>query len=373
MNRYNAPRRSTANSKRFLALCLAALALVLSATTSALAVRLKDIASVKGVRNNQLIGYGLIVGLNGTGDGAQSSFTTQGLINMLENMGVHVNPTAIKVKNVAGVMLSATLPPFIKAGQTIDVTVSSLGDCTSLQGGTLIATTLKGLDGQVYAMAQGPVSVGGFEPIPVPRGVQKNHLTVARIPSGATVEREVPVSFANKEKIIFSLGVADFTTVSRLVSVINASLGGSFASARDGGTVEIKVPEKFKEQEVTLLAALESLEVIPDTLARVVLDERTGTVVMGENVQVSQLALSHGNLSLQIAPGKQKPRLPGEETNENIVARDMENRLITLPEGTSLGEVARALNSIGVTPRDLIAIFQSIKASGALKAELIII
>lgn len=363
------------NAKRILTAALATFfVLLFCAASNAQAVRLKDVASVKGVRNNQLIGYGLVVGLNGTGDGSQSSFTTQGLINMLENMGVHVNPAQIKVKNVAGVMISASLPPFVKSGQNIDVTVSSLGDSSSLQGGTLIATPLKGLDGQIYAMAQGPVSIGGFESIPAARGGQKNHLTVARIPSGATVEREVPVSFAGKEKLSFSLNAPDFTTVARLVSAIDGFLGGSFSSARDGGTVDVTVPEIFKQQEVTLLAALENLEIIPDTVARVVLDERTGTVVMGENVRISQLALSHGNLSLQITSSEnQRPKQPSTEKNENITARDLENRLVTLAEGATLGEVARALNAIGVTPRDLIAIFQSIKASGALKAELVII
>lgn len=359
--------------KRLLAAVLTTVVLLLTAAPSAQAVRLKDVASIKGVRNNQLIGYGLVVGLNGTGDGSQSSFTTQGLINMLENMGVHVNPTQIKVKNVAGVMLSATLPPFVKNGQNIDVTVSSLGDCSSLQGGTLIATPLKGLDGQIYAMAQGPVSIGGFETTPAPKSGQKNHLTVARIPNGATVEREVPVVFAGKGKITLSLASPDFTTVALLVTAVDGFLGGAFTTAVDGGTVDITVPEKFRQQEVTLIAALENLNIIPDSVARVIVDERTGTVVMGENVRISQLALSHGNLSLQITPEKPKPKQPGVETTDNITARDFENRLVTLAEGATLGEVTRALNAIGVTPRDLIAILQSIKAAGALKAELVII
>ncbi|MBU0729636.1 MAG: flagellar basal body P-ring protein FlgI [Proteobacteria bacterium] len=350
---------------------LSAILVVLSAS-HAQAIRLKDMASVKGVRNNQLIGYGLVVGLDGTGDGSQAAFTTQGLINMLENMGVHVNEQSVKVKNVAGVMISATLPPFVKTGQSIDVTVSSLGDCSSLQGGTLIATPLKGLDGQVYAIAQGAVSIGGFESTGV-RGAQKKHLTVARIPSGATVEREVALTFAGKKIITISLDSADFTTISRTVNAIDAFLGGTYATAKDGATVDIVVPEKFYNQEVTLLAALENLSITPDASAKVVLDERTGTVVMGENVRISHLALSHGNLSLQITAEQSRPRLPNAPSNENISARDLENRLVTLSVGTTLGEVVRALNSVGVTPRDLISIFQSIKASGALQADLEII
>ncbi len=337
------------------------------------AVRLKDMASIKGVRNNQLIGYGLVVGLNGTGDGSQASFTTQGLINMLENMGVHVNEASVKVKNVAGVMISATLPPFVKSGQSIDVTVSSLGDSSSLQGGTLIATPLKGLDGQIYAIAQGPVSIGGVDPVGGVRGTQKKHLTVARIPNGATVEREVPVSFHGKGVITISLDSPDFTTVSRVVNAIDSFLEGPFSFARDGGTVDVTVPEKFTNSEVTLLASLENLNIIPDAPAKVVLDERTGTVVMGENVRISHLALSHGNLSLQITAEQARPRLPNAPSNENLTARDLENRLVTLSEGATLGDVVRALNSVGVTPRDLIAIFMSIKASGALQAELEII
>lgn len=322
------------------------------------AARLKDLAAVQGVRGNQLVGFGLVVGLNGTGDGNKASFTTQGLVNMLENMGVHVNQEDIKVKNVAGVMLTTQLPPFVKAGQTIDVTLSSLGDASSLQGGTLIATPLKGLDGKVYAMAQGAVSIGGVEVDGEGGGVQKNHLTVGRIPAGATVEREVPLSYADRQTITLSLKHPDFTTVSRMVSVIDGFLEGSYAKALDGATVSITVPESYQDREVAFLSAVENLEVVPDAMARVVLDERTGTVVMGEHVRIQQLALSHGKLSLRIGANP---------------ATGRSNQLVTLEEGATLGELVRALNSIGVTPRDMIAIFQAIKASGGLMAELVII
>lgn len=340
------------------------------------AVRLKDVVAVKGVRANQLIGYGLVVGLNGTGDGNQAAFTGQGLINMMKNMGVHVPKTGIKVKNVASVMITAQLPPFVKVGQTIDVTLSSLGDASSLQGGTLVSTPLKGLDGKVYAIAQGPISIGGFEAIGEAAGVQKNHQTVARIPGGASVEREVPVSFAGKDTITFTLNNPDFTTVSRMVAAIDDHLGGPFAKARDGASVDITVPEEYRENEIALLGALEKLEIIPDRTAKVVLDERTGTVVMGENVRISQVAISRGNLSLQVmvpAAGPATDELIQEMSRPNVPFRKQENRLVRLPAGASLGEVVRALNSVGVTPRDLIAIFQSIKAAGALQAELEII
>ena len=341
------------------------------------AVRLKDLASVKGVRHNQLIGYGLVIGLNGTGDGNQVSFTTQGLVNMLENMGIHINKEKIKVKNVAGVLITARLPPFVKPGQTIDVTLSSLGDASSLQGGTLIATQLKGLDGKIYAMAQGAVSIGGFEVTGRTMiGTQKNHLTVARIPNGATVEQEVPVSFSGKEKITLSLNNPDFTTVYRMVSVIDDFLEGPYASAMDGATVEITIPEHYSREVIALLAEIENLDITPDYRAKVVLDERTGTIVMGQNVQINELALSHGNLSLQVNAGQTARTVPGlvnPVSNDNITARENEKRLVALDSGATLGEVVRALNLVGVTPRDLISIFQAIKASGALQAELEII
>lgn len=328
------------------------------------AARLKDLASVKGVRDNQLIGYGLVVGLTGTGDGKQAAFTNQSLVNYLNNLGIAVNPDQVNVKNVASVMITAQLPPFAKVGQTIDVTLSSTGDASSLQGGTLVPTALKGLDGKIYAMAQGPVSIGGFEVSGDTGNRQKNHRTVARIPAGATVEREVGVSFAGREQVSISLHAPDFTTVDRAVRAINGFLEGNFAAAQDGATIEVQVPERYVGREVMLLADLEQLEIKPDAPARVILDERTGTVVMGENVRIGQIALSHGNLSLKISS------LP---VNDRDRAGIDGGKLVNLPTGASLGEVVRALNAMGVAPRDMIAIFQSIKAAGALNAELQII
>ncbi len=326
--------------------------------------RLKDLVSVQGVRDNQLVGYGLVVGLDGTGDGKQAAFTNQSLVNLLANLGVKVNGNDVNVKNVASVMITARLPPFVKVGQSIDVTLSSMGDASSLKGGTLIPTPLKGLDGRVYAMAQGPVSIGGFEVAGETAGRQKNHLTVARIPGGATVEREVPVVFAGKERLVFSLKQPDFTTARRAVDAINDFFTAGLATARDGATIEVVIPEKYRGKEVMMLADLENIDIRPDQPARVVMDERTGTVVMGENVRIGRIALSHGNLSLRVSalPPDARAQAGGDG-----------GKLVNLPTGTSLGEVVRALNAMGVAPRDLIAILQSIKAAGALMAELEII
>jgi len=361
---------------------------LLTWATPAQAVRIKDLASIKGVRGNQLVGYGLVVGLNGTGDGNKAAFTTQGLANMLKSVGMSVNEKDLKVKNVAGVMITATLPPFIKAGQTLDITLSSLGDASSLQGGTLVATPLKGLDEETYAIAQGPVSIGGFKTTgAVPAGSQDNHLTVARIPEGATVEKEVPVSFGGKNEITLSLNSPDFTTVSRLTTAINTFLGSSFAKATDGATVSVAIPDKYRQQEISLLAALENLDVAPDSISKVVVDERTGTIVMGENVRIGQLALSHGTLSIQVTNDPNQG--VGKEMIGRVLTDDMvrkmtdeiaaqsgnpkNNKLVKLSPGVTLGELVRALNSVGAAPRDLIAIFQAIKAAGAMQAELTII
>jgi len=360
---------------------------LLTWATEAQAVRVKDLASVKGVRGNQLVGYGLVVGLNGTGDGNKAAFTTQGLANMLKNIGMTVNENDLKVKNVAGVMITANLPPFIKAGQAIDVTLSSLGDASSLQGGTLVATPLKGLDEEVYAIAQGPVSIGGFKTSgKTPDGSQENHLTVARIPEGATVEKEVPVSFGGKNEITLSLNAPDFTTVSRLTAAINASLGGAFAKATDGATVSVAVPDDYRQQEIALLATLENLDIAPDSIAKVVVDERTGTIVMGENVRIDQLALSHGCLTIQVNADQGQAvakEMVGKVLTDDMVRKMTDemvvksgkpkDKLVKLAPGVTLGELVRALNSVGAAPRDLIAIFQAIKAAGAMQAELTII
>ncbi|MDH4321108.1 MAG: flagellar basal body P-ring protein FlgI [Desulfobulbaceae bacterium] len=334
-------------------LLIALLLTMIGLTTEASGARIKDLASIKGVRSNQIIGYGLVVGLDGTGDGNKAGFTTQTLANLMEHMGVQVNSKNIAVKNVASVMITAQLPPFAKTGQTIDITLSSMGDSTSLKGGTLVATPLKGLDGKIYAMAQGQISIGTDT---------TQHLTVARIPNGATVEQEVPVDLTSKESLAVSLNKPDFTTVTRMATAINTFFGDNFAAAQDGATLNVAVPEKYRANTISFIASLENLEIAPDTRAKVILNERNGTVVMGENITINRLAISHGGLSLQITP-------------ESMASTDgvQGDRVVTLKQGATLGDVVRALNAIGATPKDLSAIFQSMKASGALQAELEII
>jgi len=362
---------------------LAALVLVLGPLVQpqAAAIRLKDIATFKGVRPNQLIGNGLVVGLNGTGDGTNVDFNIQELANMLSHLGINASRDKMKVKNVAAVAVTALLPPFARVGSKIDVSVSSLGDAKSLQGGTLLLTPLKGVDSQVYALAQGPVSVGGFSAGgQAGGGVTKNHPTAGRVADGATVEKEIPLDLLDKEIFTLILHEADFTTSQRAVSAINQALRGGYALSQDGGTISVKLPPQYKGRVVPLLASLENLEVIPDTVAKVVLDERNGTVVMGANVRISTVAIAHGNLMVRI---KERPRisqpLPFSEgetavvPDTSVTVREGENRLMVLPEGVSIGQVVQALNAIGVTPRDLIAILQAIKAAGALQAELEII
>lgn len=361
---------------------LAVLILVLGPLAqSAAAIRLKDIANFKGVRPNQLIGNGLVVGLNGTGDGNNVDFNTQELANMLSHLGINAARDKLKVKNIAAVAVTALLPPFARVGSKIDVVVSSMGDAKSLQGGTLLLTPLKGVDSQVYALAQGPVVVGGFAASgQAGGGVTKNHPTAGRIACGATVEKEIPLDLLDKDNFTLSLHEADFTTSQRAVAAINKALRGNYALSQDGGTITVKMPPLYKGRVVPLLASLENLEIIPDSVAKVIMDERNGTVVMGSNVRISTVAIAHGNLMVRI---KEKPRisqpLPFSEgqtavvPDSTVTVREGENRLMVLPEGVSIGQVVQALNAIGVTPRDLIAILQAIKAAGALQAELEII
>ncbi|WP_297056996.1 flagellar basal body P-ring protein FlgI [Thermosulfurimonas sp.] len=344
------------------------------------AARLKDLVSVEGVRSNQLVGYGLVVGLKGTGDGDQTKFTVQSVVNMLERFGIRVPRAQVKLKNAAAVMVTAELPPFVKPGQRIDVLVSSIGDAKSLQGGTLLLTPLRGPDGRVYALAQGPVSIGGFGAAGAGARVQVNHPTVGRVPNGAVVERAVPVDLNDKGVIKLSFRETDFTTVARAVEAINDLLHGPYARALDGRTLALTVPRVYRGRVVELLARVGEVEVEPDVPARVVIDERTGTVVMGENVRISRVAIAHGNLSVVIRERPQvvqpQPFAGGRTAvvpRTQIRAREQKARIVVLEEGASIGELVRALNAVGATPRDLIAVLQAIKAAGALQAELVII
>lgn len=342
--------------------------------------RIKDIAKVVGVRGNQLFGYGLVVGLNGTGDKQGTEFTIQSLTNMLSKLGINVDPNQVKVKNVAAVMVTAELPPFARPGMRLDVLVSSLGDAKSLQGGTLLMTPLAGVDGETYALAQGPISTGGFSAGAGGDQNTKNHPTVGTVPSGAVVEKEVIVPFQKRERLHFVLVDPDFATSEAVARAMNAAIGTDVAFPEDSRTVMVDVPEPYQSRIVDYIARLETLEVAVDTPARVVVNERTGTVVMGENVRISTVAVSHGGLSVviqeEIDVSQPAPFSRSGETttvkNRDVFVEEDESHLMVLPEGVSLGEVVRALNAVGVTPRDLIAILQAMRSAGALSAELVI-
>ena len=344
------------------------------------AVRIKDIADLKGVRNNQLVGYGLVVGLDGTGDGKKSRFTVQSMVSMLEKMGITVNSGDVAVSNVAAVMVTGDLPAFSRAGSRIDAMVSSIGDAKNLQGGTLLLTPLRAVNGQVFAVAQGPVNTGGFSAAGAGGTVQKNFPTVGRVISGALVERELETDFNSRGSLTLNLHQQDFTTATRVCDAINGQFYGRIATAPDAGTVEIQVPASHVGNIVELVAMIEALNVQPDTAARVVINERTGTVVMGENVRINTLAIAHGNLSIVIKESPQVSQPQPFSQGNTVVTPDTgiavgeeKNQLVLLNSGVSIGEVVRALNALGVSPRDLIAIFQAIKAAGALQAELQVI
>jgi flagellar P-ring protein precursor FlgI len=344
------------------------------------AARIKDMADIKGVRPNQLVGYGLVVGLAGSGDGKKSKFTLQSMASMLEKMGITVKPEEIRTDNVAAVMVTAMLPPFARAGSRIDGLVSSIGDAETLQGGTLLLTPLKGVDGRVYGVAQGPVSTGGFTASGAGAAVQKNFPTVGRVAGGVLVEREIEYNFNGKRAIELALHNPDFTTASRMVSVINEAFPQPLAQTPDAGTIAILVPDEFLGKIVDLVTKVENLEVKPDVVAKVVINERTGTVVMGENVRISTIAIAHGSLSIEIKESADVSQpLPFGEgrtvvtPNTNIGVQEEAGQLYVVESGVSIGDVVRALNALGVTPRDLIAILQAIKAAGAMPAALEII
>ena len=362
--------------------------------------RIKDIASIKGIRPNQLFGYGLIIGLNGSGDKAGTGFTIQGLVNMLNRMGVRVSAADVKVSNVAAVMVSATLPPFARIGKKIDITLSSIGDAKSLSGGTLLLTPLQGVDGKTYALAQGAVSIGGYTAGgDAGGGVTKNHPTVGRISGGATIEREIPLSIMNKQELTIMLDNPDFNTVTRVADAINTRLEESLATPIDSGTLKLKIPARLQGKVVNLIARVGDLEVTPDNIAKIIVNEKTGTVVIGQNVSIQEVAVAHGNLSIQIKETKEVSQplpfspaglgagpkevgggiiaAPGGSTivtpDSDVSVAEEKNQLILIPPGNTIGELVKGLNAIGVTPRDLITILQTLKVAGALQGELEII
>jgi flagellar P-ring protein precursor FlgI len=346
--------------------------------------RIKDIADFEGVRDNQLIGYGLIVGLNGTGDNIKSvDFAKESLISMLDMIGINARDGQIKAKNVAAVMVTANLPAFSRQGSRIDVTVSALGDAKNLLGGTLIATPLKGADGEVYAVAQGTVATGAVAAGNQATGtsVVKGVPTSGRIASGAIIEREIPFTLDSLQTMNIALRNPDFTTSRRVAEAINAMLGTSAAKALDPGTVSLKIPAAYQHKMVELLTKVEQLQVQPDTTAKVVIDESSGIVVIGKDVKINRLAIAQGNLTIKITDipliSQPEPFSLGEPVVVNTslinVEEDTDARMQVLDTGINLQELVDGLNALGVTPRDLISILQAIKASGALQAEIEVI
>ena len=360
---------------RILAVHALILAIAASAATAATMVRRKNISKIEGVRENQLLGYGLVVGLAGSGDGTDA--TKQTVANMMERLGVMVPIDDINTDNVAAVLVTARLPSFVKAGDTIDVIISSIGDAESLQGGTLIMTPLTGADGNTYAVAQGPVSIGGWtEGRATARNV-KGHPTVARIANGATVERKVPNMVMNMDTVRLSLNNPDFTTATNIVETIN-TMGGDFGSARavDASTVEVTPPQKFRGDLVPFIANLESLQVKQDHVSKVVINEKTGTIVMGFDVAINPVYIAHGPLTVKVEEqtevSQPLPFSGGETlpvTREQLEVSEKEANI----KKVMTGELVNALNKMRVTASDIIAIFQALKASGALQAELEII
>jgi flagellar P-ring protein FlgI len=368
-------------SRKCLCFCLV-IGFIASLQPSVMAAsRIKDIASFEGVRDNQLSGYGLVVGLNGTGDRRQTFFSTQTLANMLERNGISIIANQVNVKNIAAVMVTATLPPSVRQGSRIDVTVSSIGDAQSIQGGVLIMTQLLGSNNQVYAVAQGQIALGGFSAGGSNNRVQTNHPTVGRIPSGGVVEKEVPVDYNGKSQINLVLNRNDFTTASRAVRAINEFTGTVVASATDGRTISIQVPTDYRNRVVEFIAMVENASLDIDVPARVVLNEKTGTIIFGKDVKISEVSIIHGSLTLQVGTHYvvSQPEAFSQGGNTTVVpeqtisVQEDKGRAVNLIEGASVEEVVRALNSIGAGPRDIISILQAIKAQGALQAELEII
>lgn len=314
------------------------------------AARLKDISSIRGVRENQLIGYGIVVGLKGTGDG-KSEFTGKSLARMLDKLGVKLDAQQVESKNVAAVIITASLPAFAKAGNPLDVTVNALGDASSLEGGTLLQTPLRAANEQIFAVAQGSVMIGAEG--------KNAFTTVGRIPNGAIIEKDVGADFSSRKMYRLTLHNPDFITAARTILTINRELGGQYATARDAGTIDVVTPFAYENRGVELLATIEAIEINPDSKARVIVNERTGTVIIGDKVKVSKVAIAHGSLSVKVTGKDGKP------------AKDAaEEKVMVLDGGANVGDLVQALNKLGVSPKDLISILQSIKAAGALHGEL---
>jgi len=369
-------------SPRLVVLVMAAVLAATGAVAGSDGTRIKDVATLYGVQPVPLVGYGLVVGLNKTGDRRQTLFSAQSLANMLERMGVVVPPGQIKIENVAAVMVTTELPPFSRPGARLDVVVSSIGDARSLQGGTLVVTPLRGTDGQIRALAQGPLTLGGFGGGTSGNSVQVNHLTVGRVPSGALVQAGVAWDVPADEDLLLTLFDPDFVSARRLADAIDAEFGEGTAEVLDSGSVSVHVPTAYRDAVPDLMARLEPLPLDIDTPARIVINERTGTVVIGGGVRLGPAAVAHGSLSVRISTTFEvsQPIAPFSDSGTTVVVPQQgveidegTDRLLALEEGTTLDRVVEGLNAIGATPRDLIAILQALKEAGALNAEIVVI
>jgi len=362
-----------------LKIALAALAMLGCAVSPVAATsRIKDLANIEGIRQNQLIGYGLVVGLNGTGDTLNNTpFTKQSLQAMLERLGVNIRGQQIRTGNVAAVMVTANLPPFATQGTRIDVTASAMGDAKSLEGGTLLVTPLLGADGNVYAVAQGSLAIGGFQAEGQAAKITRGVPTVGRLPNGAIIEREIDFALNSLGQLRLALRNPDFTTAKRIAVAVNDYMGAPVAEPLDPSTVQLTMPKKFPENVVAMLTDIEQLQVEPDEAAKIVIDERSGVIVIGRDVRVSTVAVAQGNLTVSISESPQVSQpAPFSRGRTRTVPRtqvgvqEEGRRLALMSEGVSLQQVVDGLNALGIGPRDLIAILQAIKAAGAIQADI---
>jgi flagellar P-ring protein precursor FlgI len=372
--------------RRVVVIILAALLALPAFATEAASrpsVPLREVVAVRGVRENQLVGYGLVVGLAGTGDGTQAKFTIQSLANALQRLGVNVPAISIRVRNAAAVMVTANLPAFSQPGTRVDINVASVGDAKSLVGGTLLMTPMKGPDGRVYALAQGPISLGGaYSAGGATASTQKNHPTTGTVPGGALVERAAGIELAGRDTIDLELKRPDFSTAYRIEQALGSAFEPETARAVDPGTVRLIVPEALRDRPVKFLAAALDVPVEPDAPARVVLNERTGTIVLGGSVRISRVSITHGSLNIAVSEKlsvSQPLPFSGDRAETRVIpetevtASEEPGRSVRFEEGAQVEDLVDALNKLGVSPRDLIAIFEAIRAAGALHAELVVI
>ncbi len=367
---------------KFLITALLALTIALQAQANTV-TRIKDMSDFEGVRTNILLGYGLVVGLSGTGDSANAiPFTRQSLVSMLGKLGVNAKMAEqnLKMKNVAAVIVTAKMPSFARQGSRLDVSVSSLGDAKSLEGGQLLATPLLAADGETYALAQGSLILGGFTAESNAGSVTKNHTTAGRIADGATVERETGFELSQLERIRIMLRNPDFTTAKRTADAINEAFKEKIAAPIDNGTIDVTLPERYKAEKVAVIQKIENISVKPATNARVVIDEKTGTIVMGENVRISDVAISHSNLTIKVTELEDvvqpNPFAAGDTETENNAIMEVDEdagKFHIMKSGINLADLVEGLNNLGVKPRDVISILQTIKAAGAMQAEIVLL